>query len=60
MGKTSIKEATFINVDSLCKISCFASCVAFLSYEKVDERLKETDMKQLFENIEDPVAFCTL
>ncbi len=57
MGKTSIKEASFINVDSLCKISCFASCVAFLSYEKVDERLKETDMKQLFENIEMPLLF---
>lgn len=57
LGKSTYKEAAFINVDGMCKVGCLTSYICLESWKKVLEKLENQSMKDLFFDIEMPLLF---
>lgn len=57
LGKTSVKEASFINSESVSKIACLSAYMSLCGWEKVKVLLEQTDMLDLYYNIEMPLLF---
>lgn len=57
LGKKSLLDALKEGNKNALKLSAYRSMVAYLSYEKLMERLKKAGMLDLFNNIEMPLVY---
>lgn len=57
LGKSTFKEAAFINVDGMCRIGCLTSYICLEAWKKVVKELENESMKDLFFDIEMPLLF---
>lgn len=57
LGKSTFKEASFINVEGMCRVGCLTSYICLLAWKKVLEKLENESMKDLFFDIEMPLLF---
>lgn len=57
LGKSTYKEASFINVEGMCRVGCLTSYICLRAWKKVLENLENESMKDLFFDIEMPLLF---
>ncbi len=57
LGKSTFKEAAFINVEGMCKVGCLTSYICLLAWKSIVEKLENESMKDLFFDIEMPLLF---
>ncbi len=57
LGKMSLKEACFTNIEAVSKMACLMSYISYTAWDKVKERLISDEMLELYNDIEMPLLF---